>query len=809
MKMNKIKLLVIVIFLVTISQIVAQDYVFFTDSASDLYLEPSWGYFNSPSTLVLAGGEINKFPVSAVNKFAGLNSLKLQWKSQTGGNWEIAVAEDGWIKHDVTKKDSIIFYVYSDSDVPKSEFPLIYIEDLSNQKTERFPISDFNNDIIQKNWQRISIPLQIFKDNPASANLTEIKTIFFGQNLASGIEHTWFIDEISMISASAISDTIAPITPQNITAKGFDKHIEFEWNLNSESDLRGYNIYQLIEDEYKMVGFAEPSDSQYFHFTNISGVTNQYKISAIDESLNESDLSEVISASTFAMTDDEFLTMLQEYTFKYFWDYGHPISGLSRERDGSNNTVTSGGSGFGIMAIIVGIERGFITREEGANRIKKISDFLLNKADKFHGAFSHWLNGENGDVIPFSQYDNGGDLVETSFLIQGLLAARQYFNEDNETENFIKSTITTIWENVEWDWYRKTETETALFWHWSPNYNWQMNFRLQGPNEVMIAYLLAIASPTHSVPASLYHTGWAGSPYYLNGDSFYNYKLDVGWDFGGPLFFAHYSFLGFDPRDKKDAYTNYFVNNKNHTLINRAYCADNPKNYAGYSENIWGLTASDDPFGYSAHEPTYSRDNGTITPTAALSSFPYTPNESMAAFRSLYEKYGEKIWKKYGFTDSFNPQQNWYAESYLAIDQGPIIVMVENYRSGLLWNLFMSNPEIAPMLTAIGFVADPTDVANNEQKPTKFELFNNYPNPFNPSTVIKYSLPQASKVSLKVYDVLGRLVKVLINDEHKSAGNFEVEFRSSSTDQEISSGVYLYQLITDYNISTKKMMLIK
>jgi hypothetical protein len=462
------------------------------------------------------------------------------------------------------------------------------------------------------------------------------------------------------------------------------------------------------------------------------------------------------------------------------------------------------------MAILVGIERGFITRQEGAQRMLQILAFLTITADRFHGAFSHWLDGETGNVIPFSQYDDGGDLVETAFMVQGLLTAKQYFNQNITTENAIRTYINQIWESVEWDWYRQDPPTNYLYWHWSPNYVWQMNFPLIGWNETMITYLLAIASTTHGVPSSLYYDGWASSSSYVNGGTFYGYPLEVGWNYGGPLFFAHYSFLGFDPRNKKDAYTNYAVNNAYHTLINRAYCIDNPGGFAGYSDNTWGLTASDDPFGYSAHEP-FNNDNGTITPTAALSSMPYTPVESKEVLKNLYRNYGENLWGIYGFKDAFNPQQNWTATSYLAIDQGPIIVMIENFRTQLLWNKFMANPEIQPMLDAIGFVPDSTtDVQTQSDLSTiNFTLNGNYPNPFNPTTTISFNIPAAQEINVTIYDILGREVKTLFNGE-VTPGTINLSWDGKSN-QNISagSGVYIYKVVSKNKLLTGKMVLQK
>jgi hypothetical protein len=510
------------------------------------------------------------------------------------------------------------------------------------------------------------------------------------------------------------------------------------------------------------------------------------------------------------MNDEELLTMLQEATFRYFWDYAHPVSGLARERLGSGNTVTSGGSGFGIMAILVGVERGFITRDEGVERLLKILNFLNDNADRFHGAFSHWLNGATGAVIPFSPNDNGGDLVETSFMIQGLLTARQYFNLENEDENQIRNIITNIWETVEWSWYKRFPNNPWLYWHWSPNYGWVKNHFLWGYNEVMITYLLAIASPTYSVSHNLYYTGWAHinyPPSYENGNSFYDIPLFVGSDYGGPLFFAHYSYLGFDPRNKREKYANYFDQNRNHALINRAYCIDNPNGFQGYDENTWGLTACDGPFGYNAFSPT--NDNGTIAPTAALSSFPYTPEESMAAFKNLYTNYGKNLWDMFGFKDAFNLTQNWFADSYIAIDQGPIIVMVENYRSGLLWENFMANPEIQPMLDSIGFVSDSTTDVNEENIiADEFRLIGNYPNPFNPSTTIMFSLPSVENVRLSVYNSLGENVTEISGEFEKGVNKIYWNGRDNFHNT-VSSGIYFYRLTAGKKTLTGKMILQK
>ncbi|GLR18074.1 glucoamylase family protein [Portibacter lacus] len=399
------------------------------------------------------------------------------------------------------------------------------------------------------------------------------------------------------------------------------------------------------------------------------------------------------------ISDEELLTKVQEQTFKYFWDFGHPISGLARERNTSGDIVTSGGSGFGLMAIIVGVERGFISRTEAVERWQKIMDFLEN-ADRFHGVWPHWINGVSGKVQPFSTKDNGGDLVETAFLVQGMLTVRQYLNPNDPTEVALAEQITELWEGVEWNWYNKDDGK-LLFWHWSPQYNWEMNLPIRGHNETHIVYTLAAASPTYPIDKETYINGYTRNGSFTNGGTYYGIDLPTGFGSGGPLFFAHYSYIGMDPRNLQDEYVNYWDQNVAHTQINRAYCMDNPNNFVGYSKDCWGLTASDNNEGYSAHSP--NNDLGVITPTAAISSIPYTPEESLDAMRLFYYQLGDRLWGEYGFYDAFNPTADWYASSYLAIDQGPIICMIENYRTGLLWDLYMSAPEVKAGLDLLGF----------------------------------------------------------------------------------------------------------
>ncbi len=415
------------------------------------------------------------------------------------------------------------------------------------------------------------------------------------------------------------------------------------------------------------------------------------------------------------LTDEQLLDLSQKDALKYFWDYAETNSKLARERYHQDepyvdaNVVTTGGSGFGLMTILVGVQRGFVNREEAVTRLNTALTFLQN-ADRFHGAWSHWINGSTGRVIPFGNTDNGGDIVETSFLCQGLICVREYFKNGSPSEQALAQKADLLWKGVEWNWY--TRGENALYWHWSPNYGFQINFKLEGYNECLITYVMAASSPTNSIPTAAYTQGWARNGGIVHSGT--SYSIPVIFNYNGstggigPMFWSHYSYLGLDPRGLSDQYANYWTLTQNHAKIMNKYCVTNPVGWIGYGEDCWGLTASysrnnNGTVGYTDHKP--GNDRGVISPTAALSSFPYTPIESMKALRFFYENtaWKTKLIGVAGPYDAFSPHHDWVTKRYLAIDQGTIVPMIENYRSGFIWNLFMQAPEIRNGLRNLGF----------------------------------------------------------------------------------------------------------
>jgi hypothetical protein len=521
---------------------------------------------------------------------------------------------------------------------------------------------------------------------------------FILENMA-GASGTAYVDNLRLRGSGAVPDI------RGFAANAYADRIALVWSTPSTPGLEGFNVYRADAPggPFVKLNVAPVGTTAYDDMVGENAPEHFYYV-AVQVGGADVAQSGVVSAQYNGLTDDELLDIVQRETLRYFWEYGHPASRMARE--GYNfghptDTVTTGGTGMGLMSIVVGAERGFVARADAASRVLVILNFLENGVTRYHGAWAHHYNGATGATIAFAgPQDNGGDLVETAFLVQGILTCRQYFDDPVDAfEAEIRTRATRLWEEVEWDWYRQFPGGDVLYWHWSSDFGWVMNLPIRGYNEAMIVYLLAVASPTHPMPPSSFHNGWAGLSSYTNPGTFYGFRQWVGPNYGGPLFFTHYSNLGFDPRYKRDVYANYFENARNTSLIHQAYCISNPGGYADYSPFVWGLTSSAGPSGYREHFPFY--DDGTITPTAALSAMPYTPEASLAAMRHLYDNY-PNLWGPYGFYDAFNPDQSWVGTGNLAIDQGTIMPMIENYRTGLCWRLFMSNPEIRGAMTAIG-----------------------------------------------------------------------------------------------------------
>ena len=674
-----------------------------------------------------------RLPVETETFLTPPNALRIQWQSAPEGGWtaEISMVD---LRNRMPGLEGkfLFFWIYSAQGIAAADMPRLVLSTSPNglqvaefpaSFTEPLDLGRYTGDLPAGHWSQVRIPLSdcqsasIYPFGPE-----HLQGITLHQGQADGVRHTLIVDEIRVGDDAAQSSL--PV-PTGVHAVGYDRHVEVVWDTVEAPELARFVIYRSLDGKaFTPVGIQLPGFHRYEDYLGKPGVRAVYKVATADWQYRSSPMSDAAAAATREMSDDELLTMLQKACFDYYWEGGDAHSGMTRENiPGDDRIVATGASGFGVMALLVGVERGFITREQGLERVAKIVDFLA-RAQRYHGAWSHYMDGGSGRTMPvFGMEDNGGDLVETSFLMQGLLAARQYFHGTSAEEQALDDAITRLWQTVEWDWYRETPGSDFLYWHWSPEWAFKIHHPLIGFNEVMITYLLAMSSPTHGVPATLYYSGWAGQSqtnisyregwsgtsdgnHYGNGHTYFGIKLDVGVGPGGPLFFTHYSFLGFDPHSLHDRFTrSYFENNRNIALISRAYSIANPKHFSGYGPDAWGLTASDGPYGYAAHAPDAADDLGTITPTGALTSFPYTPQASMSAFKHYYRDLGGQLWGIYGPRDAFNPSQNWVSPIYMGLNQAPIVVMVENGRSGLVWKNFMANPEIGAMLKKLDEVS--------------------------------------------------------------------------------------------------------
>ncbi len=694
------------------------DEVFFDNSLAPDAYHYSSGQVSGGSQLALVDG---KLPVTRAHFISGPNALRLAWTSAKGGNWSAHIDSYRWRNRPSRWAGTTLYvWAWSDEPIAARDLPQLALvdalkQDWSNNSTAPLPLSRFSADIPAKRWVRIAIPLTQFTPTSFGGfDPQRVSSLVLSQGAAvDGKSHELILDDFRLQPDAG--PTAVPPAPTGLTARGYERHVLLQWQPVSDPDVAQYVIDRSLNGgAWAPVGVQRSGVTRYVDWIGDPHAHAVYRVTARTSALAESRPSNEAAAVTHPMSDDELLTMVEEASFHYYWDAAEPMSGMAREsQPGNDDMIALGASGFGVMAMIVAAERGFVRREAAVQRMLKITSFLEH-ADRFHGAWGHFISGRTGHVIPhFQIYDDGADLVETSFMMEGLLAARGYYTRNTPNERELRGRITSLWNSVDWNWFRATPKRDALYWHWSPNYGWAIHFRLEGWNEVMITYLLAVASPTHPVPPSIYYTGYTGhdgtDPYgiprtYFGITTTQSYIPPTKDSPGstGPLFFSHYSFLGYDARGVRDRFSDYFETNRALARISHAYSIANPKNFKGYGANSWGLTAVDGPDDtYHEYKP-FLEDDGTIAPTGAVASYPYTPEASLAAIKHWYRDLGDRLWGIYGFIDSFNEQQDWYSGIYMGLNQAPQTVMIENGRTGLVWRAFMSNPEIREMQRKLG-----------------------------------------------------------------------------------------------------------
>ncbi len=702
-------------------------HVFFDNSNQRESYFQSSAATSAPSELRSVGWHL---PVEAKHFRTPPNAIRIEWQSAPGGSWDAQIQFVAYPnRFPDFDGDTLFFWVYSPEAIAADDLPNVVLSDargglqvatMPGSFTVEESLAKYTGDLPAGKWVSVRIPLAKLRSASVYQFRPErLQSVIFHQRRADGKKHALIVDDIRIDDEPVTGAAAAALpVPAGVSAKGYDRHIDVQWQAPAQSAAAYYVVSRSLDGgPFLPVGTQRPGVNRYADFIGRSGARASYRVAAANWEGRESAPSGVATAATRELNDDELLDMLQEAAFRYYWEGSGVNSGMAHENlPGDDRIVATGATGLGISALVAAVHRKFITRDQGLVRLEKLLSFL-ERAPRYHGAWSHYYNEDTGETMPlFGMYDNGGDIIETSYVIQGILTARGYFDRKNARERQLRERITALWEAVEWDWFRMTPDSDFLYWHWSPQWGHRIQHPLIGFNETVPTYLFAIASPTHPVPASMYYSGWAsqdqraqdyrqgwsGSPdgrLYANGNTYFGIKLDVGVSTGGPLFFIHYIFMGFDPRQLRDRYTDsYFENSRAIAEINRAYCIANPKGFKGYGPNAWGLTASFGFNGYTTPAPDEWNDEGTITLTGALSSFPYTPEASMAAFKHFYRDLGAELWGIYGPRDNYNPSQRWLAFHYMGLNQAPIVAMVENHRSGVLWHAFMSNPEISEML---------------------------------------------------------------------------------------------------------------
>lgn len=725
--------------------------------------------------------------------FKGSTSLKFNYYSSDNGNWKATIYRNDWSSADISTLDSLSFYIYSETALPSEALPMIGIRarniiDSGDLNSKLVKLEDYNSNVAAGIWTKIHVPLSVFFNEAENGaiNFLSAKGIIFNQSEKNNTSGLILVDEITAFKS------IAEIPPVPVfSAEGYDSHAELNWEHPSSNLI--YRIYASFDGGQNFEIRKETTNNYYLDFVPQEGrnKTVMYRIVTLYQS-NESAPNEKL-AEIRDFSDDELLDMVERYTFRYFLEGAHQATGMALERtNGNGRTAASGATGMGLMAMVAAYEREYRPREEIKDRILNILHFLEN-CDRHHGAWSHWYNADTYKTQPFSADDDGGDIVETSYVVQGLIALKNYFTGNDTKSVQIRQKADELWKGVEWDWYRQGG-QYALYWHWSPNVGSKMNMKVSGWNECLVTYLMAASSPTYGIPKAVYDEGWAHNGGIVRKRTYYNYEINLAPNWGGPLFWIHYSFLGINPNGLEDQYANYWQENVNTAKIHYEYAKANPLGHANYSEKCWGLTASDDPYGYTAHRPM-DNDNGTISPTAALASMPYTPQESMKALKYFYREKGSDIFGIYGPYDAFNDDLDWVKEAYLGIDQGPIVVMIENYRTGLLWNNVMKDADVQTGLEKLGF-----DYITAAQPEMKTGTLNVYPNPANDKINIEVPLSLLkSSVLLSIYTLDGKL-KIQLEIE-PVISIFEMDC------SELESGVYIIQLAGDDFISKSKLVI--
>ncbi|MFA6469428.1 MAG: glucoamylase family protein [Bacteroidota bacterium] len=775
------------------------------DAAGVGYYDASWGTATVPSTLTLSG---EKLTIETSQHYSGSHSGLLQWKSVSTGNWMIFVSSPGWTGMDVSGYDSIVFFVNAPAAVDASALPKLGLESTANKLSSLSAMGIHlpqGIDADAGTWQRVSAPLTAFEPfnefNPAI-----MKDVNFRQDAVDNTQHTLWFDNIRIVSKESGGDTATITAPVHIIARVGDKSMTLHWDKNPEWNIAGYNVYRAtaLAGPYTKMNSGLLLTQSYSDVSVTNGQIYYFSATAVNTSQEEGPHSDTISVTPqpFASTD-AFLEYLQQTSFDYFWYEANPKNGLIKDRSTKNSSSSIAAVGFGLTAIGIGIDHGFITRQEGRDRTLTTFKTFWNGPQAsapigtigYKGWFYHFLDMNSGTRAGTNELSS----IDTGLLLAGMLYAKEYFDGNDSSEVQIRALTDSIFHRIDWNWMCNSGFSLTMGWHPESNF---INARWIGYNEAMILYIMGLGAPVNPLPAASWNEWTKGYNWWLSS------RLNQYFVNFPPLFGHQYSHCWVDFRDIADSYMKdkgitYFENSRRATLDQRLYCIENPKGFVGYGANMWGITASDVPTGYNARG-TNMNDDGTLNPTAPGGSMPFAPEICIPVLQEMYNQHRENIWTGYGFTDAFNLTVNWWGPDVLGIDQGPIVIMLENYRTGNVWKTSMKSKIISDGLKKAGFTTVTSVSSVDIGVPVEFSLAQNYPNPFNPATTISYQLSSESNVILKVYDVLGKEIAILVN-ERQIAGKYSVQFNAS----QLSSGLYFYKLYASSFTETKKMILTK
>lgn len=782
------------------------------DAAGPGYYDASWGTVTSPSTLSLSGGGGDKLPIQTAHQYTGSHSGVLTWKSAAAGSWKLFVASPLWTGQNADGYDSLIFYVNGPAPISASALPKIGLESTTNKLTSLIAIGDVllsGIDADTSTWQKVSVALNAFQPYNGF-DAAAFKDLNFHQNAADNTVHTLWFDNVRIISNTAPTvDSTKPAAPAKLVARVGDKSMTLHWNRSPQPNITGYNVFRAtsISGPYTKMNAALLPTQSYYDVNVSNGLTYYYTVSSVNSLAEVSPNSDtiVITPKPFADTD-AFLEYIQQTSFDYFWYEANPKNGLIKDRSTKDSPASIAAVGFGLTAIGIGIDHGYITRAEGRDRTLTTIKTFWNGPQAsapigtigYKGWFYHFLDMNSATRTWTCELSS----IDTGLLLAGMLYSKQYFNGVDSSETQIRALTDSIIARIDWNWMRNSGFSLTMGWHPESNF---INARWIGYNEAMILYIIGLGVPVNSLSATNWNEWTKGYQWFYSsrlGNYFVNFP---------PLFGHQYSHSWVDFRNIADTYMKgkgitYFENSRRATLDQRLYCIENPKGFSGYGPNMWGITASDVPTGYNARG-TNMNDDGTLNPTAPGGSMPFAPEIAIPALREMYDVHRQKIWTGYGFTDAFNVTMNWWGPDVLGIDQGPIILMTENYRTGNVWKTFMKEKIVTDGLAKAGFTTV-TGVADEQSiLPTEYSLSQNYPNPFNPGTVITFTIPASSKqeiVTLKVYTMLGQEIATIVRGA-TAVGTHSVQFNGAGR----PSGIYFYTLTAGNYSETKKMILAK